>query len=70
MLGIGIDIGSTATKVAAVNELGAVLDLWMNPTGFSSVEAANAARAHLEEAGLPWLPQGTVATLFLMPTRL
>lgn len=62
MLGIGIDIGSTATKVAAVNELGAVLDLWMNPTGFSSVEAANAARAHLEEAGLLAQEHAMVAT--------
>ena len=62
MLGIGIDIGSTATKVAAVNELGAVLDLWMNPTGFSSVEAANAARAHLEGAGLLAQEHAVVAT--------
>ena len=37
MLGIGIDIGSTATKVAAVDERGTVVDSWMHPTGFSSV---------------------------------
>lgn len=62
MLGIGIDIGSTATKVAAVDERGAVVDSWMNPTGFSSVEAANAARAHLEEAGLLVQEHSVVAT--------
>ena len=62
MLGIGIDIGSTATKVAVVDERGAVVDSWMNPTGFSSVEAANAAREHLEEVGLLAQDHSVVAT--------
>lgn len=43
MLGIGIDIGSTATKIAALDESGAVVDVDVRPTGFSSVEAASAA---------------------------
>lgn len=63
MLGIGIDIGSTATKVARRRRAGApVVDSWMNPTGFSSVEAANAARAHLEEVGLLAQDHSVVAT--------
>ena len=62
MRGIGIDIGSTAMKVATVDELGSVVDLWMNPTGFSSVEAAHVAMAHLEEAGLLAQEHFVVAT--------
>ncbi len=52
MLGIGIDIGSTATKVAAIDGSGALVGTWMYPTGFSSVEAARAAQKLLQKEGL------------------
>lgn len=41
MLGIGVDIGSTATKVAVLDGAGEIVEMWMRPTGFSSVDAAN-----------------------------
>ena len=46
-IGIGIDIGSTATKVAALGAAGEVLTLEVMPTGFSSVDAAERARTAL-----------------------
>ena len=46
-IGIGIDIGSTATKVAALDAADKVLACEVMPTGFSSVEAAERARAAL-----------------------
>ncbi len=61
MLGIGVDIGSTATKVAAMRD-GETVDTWLCPTGFSSVEAAAAAREHLEQAGLLAAEHAVVAT--------
>ena len=50
--GIGIDIGSTATKVVALGEAGEVLLERVMPTGFSSVDAASRAREALGEAGI------------------
>ena len=47
MLGIGIDIGSTATKVAVLDEGGELVASEVMPTGFSSVDAAERARAWL-----------------------
>ena len=47
-LGIGVDIGSTATKVAVVNESGELVRTELMPTGFSSVDAADRARDALE----------------------
>lgn len=44
-LGIGIDIGSTATKVAMVGASGELVHTELMPTGFSSVDAAERARA-------------------------
>ena len=51
MNGIGIDIGSTATKVAVLGGSGELLHLAVMPTGFSSVDAAKRARAELLAAG-------------------
>ena len=51
-LGIGVDIGSTATKVAVVDAAGELVRTELMPTGFSSVDAAERARAELEAAGL------------------
>ena len=44
-LGIGVDIGSTATKVAMVDATGELVRTELMPTGFSSVDAAERARA-------------------------
>ncbi len=44
-IGIGIDIGSTATKVAVLGEGGEVLACEVMPTGFSSMAAAERALA-------------------------
>lgn len=61
MLGIGIDIGSTATKIAVLDESGAVVDVDVRPTGFSSVEAASAGE-YLASQGLLDGPHAVVAT--------
>ena len=50
MRGIGVDIGSTATKVAVIEGDELVRTLLM-PTGFSSVDAAGRVREALAEAG-------------------
>ena len=62
MLGIGIDIGSTATKVAVLNEAGELVRTEVRPTGFSSVEAAEGVRTLLEEDGCLAQPHAVVAT--------
>lgn len=43
-MGIGVDIGSTATKVAVVDAAGELVRTELMPTGFSSVDAAERAR--------------------------
>lgn len=48
---VGVDIGSTATKVAVADAQGALARTFACPTGFSSVEAAERARGLLEGAG-------------------
>ncbi len=50
-VGIGIDIGSTATKAVVVNATGEILAKVVIPTGYSSVEAAGEVRRRLAEAG-------------------
>lgn len=50
MYNIGIDIGSTATKVVVLNE-GSIEKTFMCPTGFSSIEAAQRVSEELEHAG-------------------
>ena len=47
-LGIGVDIGSTATKVAVVDACGNLVRTELMPTGYSSADAAERARAVLE----------------------
>lgn len=51
MFGIGIDIGSTATKLVVLDEAGEVAYLDVMPTGFSSVEAAARAKEALLAKG-------------------
>ncbi len=62
MFGIGIDIGSTATKVAVVDGEGALVRTEVRPTGFSSVEAAEGVRALLEAEGFLAREHAVVAT--------
>lgn len=44
MAGIGIDIGSTATKAVVADPSGAIAFKLVIPTGFSSVEVAEQVR--------------------------
>lgn len=50
-IGIGIDIGSTATKVAVLGTGGELLATEVMPTGFSSVDASERARQALLAKG-------------------
>lgn len=51
MFGIGIDIGSTATKLAVIDDGGDILFTRQMPTGFSSVDASDRALEELRVAG-------------------
>ncbi|WP_302936293.1 acyl-CoA dehydratase activase [uncultured Senegalimassilia sp.] len=51
MIGIGIDIGSTATKAVVANDTGDIAEKLVMPTGFSSVEAADEVAKRLQQAG-------------------
>ena len=51
MIGIGIDIGSTATKAVVANDMGDIAEKLVMPTGFSSVEAADEVAKRLQQAG-------------------
>ena len=51
-VGVGIDIGSTATKVVALSEAGDVLVERAMPTGFSSVDASQRSNEVLVDAGI------------------
>lgn len=62
MLGIGIDIGSTATKIAVLDAEGALVRAEVRPTGFSSVEAAEGVRVLLEAEGFLAREHAVVAT--------
>lgn len=49
--GVGVDVGSTATKLAVVDVYGELVHTALMPTGYSSVDAAARARECLEAAG-------------------
>ena len=51
MVGIGIDIGSTAAKAAVVETDSAIALTCVMPTGYSSVDAAERLRGELAAAG-------------------
>ena len=53
VFGIGVDIGSTATKVAVLDAAGALVRTELMPTGYSSVDAAERVAAALDAAGFP-----------------
>ena len=59
---VGIDVGSTATKVAVLDGGGALARTLLCPTGFSSVDAARRVRALLDEAGIDVEEAAVVAT--------
>ena len=56
-----LGIGSTATKIAVLDEGGAVVDVDVRPTGFSSVEAASAAGECFASQGFLDGPHAVVA---------
>lgn len=51
IFGVGVDIGSTATKVAVLDGRGALVHTALMPTGFSSVDAARRVEEELAGAG-------------------
>ena len=59
---IGIDIGSTATKVAVLDDGGALVHRLLCPTGFSSVDAATRVRSELAAEGFEVAACPVVAT--------
>ena len=59
---IGIDIGSTCAKTAVLDESGAVALRFVLPTGWSSVDTAEAIRLRLLENGIDAKETHCVAT--------
>ena len=62
MAGIGIDIGSTATKAVVADLSGAIAFKLVIPTGFSSVEVAEQVRCALAGEGFGVGKMPVVAT--------
>ena len=62
MAGIGIDIGSTATKAVVADSSGAIAFKLVIPTGFSSVEVAEQVRSALAREGFEGGEMPVVAT--------
>ena len=62
MAGIGIDIGSTATKAVVADPSGAIAFKLVIPTGFSSVEVAEQVRGALACKGFEVGSMPVVAT--------
>lgn len=52
MFSIGIDIGSTCTKTVVMNESGEMIEMLLQPTGWSSVDTAEQIRKSLESKGI------------------
>ena len=48
---IGIDIGSTSSKVAVMDEQGKFCELFLLPSGFSAVKVARQIKQNLEQKG-------------------
>jgi len=48
---IGIDIGSTSSKVAVMDERGEFCELFLLPSGFSAVKVARQIKQNLEQKG-------------------
>lgn len=58
---VGLDIGSTATKCVVMDE-GAIIERILQPTGFSSVETADAVAEKLADRGIDVHEAPVVAT--------
>ena len=59
---IGIDIGSTCAKTIVLDEDKNILHRLLQPTGWSSVETAQAIRDELTKLGVDWDGAAVVAT--------
>ena len=59
---IGIDIGSTCAKTVVMDENKNILHRLLQPTGWSSVETAEAIHDKLSELGVDWDSAAVVAT--------
>ena len=59
---IGVDIGSTSAKTAVLDENKNILDLFVQPTGWSSVDTAEAIGKKLRDKGFPPEEGRTVST--------
>lgn len=59
---IGIDIGSTSTKAIAMDTQGQICHRILQPTGWSSIDAAQQVRSRLEELGMDVDQSEVVAT--------
>ena len=59
---IGIDIGSTCAKTVVLDEQSNILHRLLQPTGWSSVDTAQAIREKLEELGIDFGEASVVAT--------
>lgn len=59
---VGIDIGSTSTKAVALDQNHTILHRLLQPTGWSSVQAAEIIRSRLKELGVPVEESAVVAT--------
>lgn len=59
---IGVDIGSTSAKAVVLNEEHAILHRLLQPTGWSSIDAAESIRTRLRELGISAANAAVVAT--------
>ena len=59
---IGIDIGSTCAKTVVLDEQGKILHRLLQPTGWSSIDTAQAIREQLEALGIDFAESAVVAT--------
>ena len=59
---IGIDIGSTCAKTIVMDENKQIIHRLLQPTGWSSVDTAQAIYAKLEELGINMKESNVVAT--------
>ncbi len=59
---IGIDIGSTCAKTVVMDEQGEILRRMLRPTGWSSVDTAEAIRSELQQSGISMDDARCVAT--------
>lgn len=59
---VGIDIGSTAAKMAIIDSDSKLIDLYVTPTGWSSIDTANILKSKIEENAISLDQTKVVAT--------